>query len=111
MRESDAGSRRDRAFSRHTLALASGTLLALAVYSAAIAQQSRPSPPLKSPIERGKYVAEAADCMSCHTSPGGQPFAGGGALKTAFGTIYGTNITPDSDTGIGGWTKGVMFVP
>jgi mono/diheme cytochrome c family protein len=54
---------------------------------------------------RGKYIALAADCNSCHTRPGGKPFAGGNPLKSAFGTIYGTNITPDADTGIGNWTK------
>lgn len=32
------------------------------------------------------------------------PFAGGVALDTPFGTIYSVNITPDPETGIGGWT-------
>jgi len=61
--------------------------------------------PGDSPTARGKYVAEAADCMSCHTAPGGKPFAGGTPLKTAFGTLYGSNITPDAETGIGNWTQ------
>jgi mono/diheme cytochrome c family protein len=56
-------------------------------------------------VKRGEYVARAADCNSCHTAPGGKPFAGGYALQSAFGTIYGTNITPDAKTGIGTWTK------
>lgn len=30
--------------------------------------------------------------------------AGGGEVPTPFGTFYGTNITPDSETGIGRWT-------
>lgn len=30
--------------------------------------------------------------------------AGGVAFETPFGRIYSTNITPDSDTGIGDWT-------
>jgi mono/diheme cytochrome c family protein len=54
---------------------------------------------------RGKYVALAADCSSCHTAAGGKPFAGGYPLKSAFGIIYGTNITSDAKTGIGDWTK------
>ncbi|WP_239384387.1 c-type cytochrome, partial [Delftia tsuruhatensis] len=37
-------------------------------------------------------------------SPGGQPFAGGKPLPTPFGTLYGTNISPDPDHGIGRWT-------
>ncbi len=42
--------------------------------------------------------------MACHTRPGGQPFAGGYGLNTPFGIIYGTNITPDPETGIGRWS-------
>jgi len=55
-------------------------------------------------IARGEYLARAADCESCHTAPGGQPFAGGLAFRLPFGTIYSPNITPDPDTGIGAWT-------
>lgn len=55
-------------------------------------------------ISRGQYLATAGDCVACHTAPGGKPFAGGLGLKTPFGTIYATNITPDKATGIGGWT-------
>jgi mono/diheme cytochrome c family protein len=56
-------------------------------------------------VAQGEYVARAADCMSCHTLPGGKPFAGGDELKTVFGSIYGPNITPDRRTGIGTWSK------
>jgi mono/diheme cytochrome c family protein len=55
-------------------------------------------------IEHGRYLATAADCAACHTAPGGKPFAGGGALETPFGTLLAPNITPDTQTGIGGWT-------
>lgn len=55
-------------------------------------------------IEHGRYMATAADCTACHTAPGGKPFAGGGALETPFGTLLAPNITPDLETGIGGWT-------
>jgi mono/diheme cytochrome c family protein len=57
-------------------------------------------------IARGAYLAAAADCASCHTdrAHGGQPFAGGRALPTPFGTFYSPNITPDPDTGIGRWS-------
>jgi mono/diheme cytochrome c family protein len=55
-------------------------------------------------IERGRYLAVAGDCTSCHTVPGsGQPFAGGRPIETPFGTVVGANITPDSETGIGAW--------
>lgn len=55
-------------------------------------------------IERGRYLTAAGDCKACHTQDGGQPFAGGRAVPTPFGTIYAPNITPDDDTGIGKWT-------
>jgi mono/diheme cytochrome c family protein len=55
-------------------------------------------------IERGAYLTHAADCEACHTAPGGAPFAGGLAFVLPFGVLYSTNITPDSDTGIGRYT-------
>jgi alcohol dehydrogenase (quinone), cytochrome c subunit len=55
-------------------------------------------------IEAGRYIAVAADCAACHDALGGKPFAGGLPLKTPIGTVYGANITPDSETGIGGYT-------
>jgi mono/diheme cytochrome c family protein len=55
-------------------------------------------------LARGQYLVAAGDCMSCHLRPGGEPFAGGLGLKTPFGVIYTSNITPDPKTGIGAWT-------
>jgi mono/diheme cytochrome c family protein len=55
-------------------------------------------------IERGRYVAVLADCGGCHTEPGGQAYAGGLSIETPFGRLVTPNITPDVDTGIGGWT-------
>jgi mono/diheme cytochrome c family protein len=55
-------------------------------------------------VARGQYLADAADCLACHTAEGGQAFAGGRALSTDFGTIYTPNISPDVETGIGGWS-------
>jgi mono/diheme cytochrome c family protein len=57
-------------------------------------------------IERGRALALLGDCAGCHTAPGGQPFAGGVALQTPFGTLVAPNITPDRDTGIGNMTDG-----
>ena len=56
-------------------------------------------------VARGKYLALAADCNSCHAAPGGKPYSGGTPLKSEFGIIYGPNITQDVQTGIGSWTK------
>jgi mono/diheme cytochrome c family protein len=55
-------------------------------------------------VARGKYLTEAADCAVCHTTDGGQPFAGGRAFPTPFGVLYSPNITADRETGIGAWT-------
>ena len=60
----------------------------------------------ESTIERGRYLALAGNCASCHTSAEGEFMAGGVAFETPFGTIYSTNITPDAETGIGDWTGG-----
>src|SRR5438067_12618300 len=56
------------------------------------------------PIARGQYLTRAADSQACHTAKGGAPFAGGRAFNLPFGTIWSPNITPDKDTGIGGWS-------
>ncbi|MCA0419830.1 MAG: cytochrome c [Proteobacteria bacterium] len=71
---------------------------------AAIAQTSSTDPQQFSRIERGRYLATVGDCVSCHTAPGGAPFAGGLALNTPFGTLLSPNITPDMQTGIGAMT-------
>jgi len=56
-------------------------------------------------VERGRYLATAADCTGCHTIPErGRPFAGGRAIETPFGNIISPNITPDPETGIGNWS-------
>ena len=52
-------------------------------------------------ISHGKYLAVTADCVACHTAPGGKPFAGGRAFTLPFGVVYSPNITPDMATGIG----------
>ena len=59
----------------------------------------------KSLVERGRYLARAGNCVSCHTSAGGPAFAGGLAFETPFGKLYSTNITSDPETGIGKWTE------
>ena len=56
------------------------------------------------PTNPGEYLARAGDCVSCHSAPGGKAFAGGLKMGTPLGAIYSTNITPDPETGIGGYT-------
>lgn len=74
--------------------------------SPAIAPIARPDPATYSQttIERGRQLAALGACAVCHTVPGGPALAGGVPLPTPFGTVYATNITPDFETGIGGWS-------
>ncbi|MGY8795031.1 MAG: cytochrome c [Woeseiales bacterium] len=60
--------------------------------------------PTSAKIERGRYLALAGNCASCHTVSDDGFMAGGVAFETPFGKIFSTNITPDSETGIGRWT-------
>ena len=55
-------------------------------------------------VARGEYLVRAGSCLGCHTEPGGEPYAGGRAIETPFGIVYGPNLTPDVATGLGAWT-------
>ncbi len=63
-------------------------------------------------VRQGQYLARAGDCIGCHTRPGGAPFAGGLPLKTPFGVIISTNITPDKANeksgGMGNYTPALF---
>ena len=67
--------------------------------------------PPSGPMSPGEYIYRASGCYGCHTDEkgGGQPLAGGHALKTDFGTFYTPNITPDPETGIGKWSEQDFF--
>lgn len=58
-------------------------------------------------VARGEYVFRAAAGCSCHTDVpnDGPALAGGRAIETPFGVFYSPNITPDPETGIGGWSE------
>lgn len=60
-------------------------------------------------VKEGAYLAIAGDCTSCHTAPGGKPFAGGLKMANQFGYLLTPNITPDMETGIGAYTKDDFF--
>jgi mono/diheme cytochrome c family protein len=81
---------------------------ALPIWS--FSQSSQPQRPDRtSVIERGKYLAQAGDCIACHTVPGKPIFSGNRALPTPFGTLYAPNITSDKKTGVGGWTAAEFY--
>lgn len=86
--------------SRLPIAAAAATLMAGSV--PALAQDLSTSQ-----IDRGRYLAIASNCVSCHTDVdnGGIPWAGGREMETPFGVIVTPNITFDDDTGIGRYTR------
>jgi mono/diheme cytochrome c family protein len=62
-------------------------------------------------LERGQYLMNSiVACGNCHTPQGpdgplpGMELAGGLLIEDAAFTVHTPNITPDSETGIGGWT-------
>ncbi len=95
------------------LAATCGLLLAAAALVAWLNLRGEPDlgppgpPPAASAdaIARGAYLARAGNCMACHTTRGGTPYAGGRAIATPFGTVYGSNLTPDPQHGIGAWSQ------
>ncbi len=66
-------------------------------------------------VDNGRYMYFAGGCASCHAAPASAKCddpqngdelkpVGGRCLKTEYGTFYVPNITPDTETGIGGWS-------
>src|SRR5688572_19630935 len=66
-----------------------------------------PSPPsfASARIVKGAQLAAIGNCITCHTKPEGAAYAGGRPIATPFGAVHATNITPDRETGIGGWSR------
>jgi mono/diheme cytochrome c family protein len=65
-------------------------------------------------VKRGEYLAAIMDCTGCHTSGAliGQPdpalyLAGSniGFEIPGLGIFYPPNLTPDPETGLGGWSE------
>ena len=89
-------------------ALFTGMPLALlaSMMLAGAAPAAEPDPSSEDPVARGAYILRAAGCASCHTDAagGGAFLAGGRMLSSPWGAIAAPNITPDAETGIGGWS-------
>jgi hypothetical protein len=69
------------------------------------------APPRDDPAY-GRYVINAAACIHCHsqddhgTPVKGMEYAGGVGFTLPDGSkVQSANITPDDDTGIGGWSR------
>jgi mono/diheme cytochrome c family protein len=71
---------------------------------APIAADAAPAGGTPEQVARGEYLARAGNCMTCHSTRGGQPYAGGRGIATPFGTVYAGNLTPDDETGLGRWS-------
>lgn len=70
------------------------------------------TPPAGEPealVKRGAYLARVGNCLACHTERGGVPAAGGRPVRTEYGTVYASNLTPDAQTGIGKWTANTFW--
>lgn len=78
-------------------------LLLVAVAGAASAAE--PASSQADLVARGRYLATAADCVACHTAPGGRPMAGGLPIDSPFGKIFSSNITPSRTHGIGNYSE------
>jgi mono/diheme cytochrome c family protein len=105
-----------------------GALIVLAVVGIVVkfyvlSPKSRPAPVMTAPtnpeaVERGRYlVHHVAGCVGCHSKvqevPGEPPVEGMLGAGRDFGEIpnypvhiRARNITPDKETGLGGWTDG-----
>jgi mono/diheme cytochrome c family protein len=88
------------------LVVAAGAAFALAwrpsIATVASASKQSFQPDL---VRQGRHLAEIGNCNTCHTVRDGKDFAGGLPVPTPFGTIFSTNISPDRETGIGGWSE------
>lgn len=89
---------------RFTQKCLTGALLAFGLSLMAGTAYAALSPEQDALIKKGEYVAIAGDCVACHSTEGGKPFAGGLGLATPLGTIYSSNITPSKKGGIGNYT-------
>ncbi len=95
--------------------LVSTALAALAAYATTITQKKlserwasyteNPAPRLGDPA-LGKYIANIAGCVGCHTNnaANGTLLAGGVIMATPFGDFITPNISMSGQSGIGGWT-------
>ncbi len=70
-----------------------------------LSYQQRDFTGIEGDVSRGAYLARASGCFACHTNTKnkGAILAGGGPMKTPFGTFYAPNITTDKNNGIGNW--------
>jgi len=69
---------------RRTTAVILATLLLCGAFAA---RECR-AEPSDDMVARGKALAIAGDCASCHTADPAKPFAGGKRIDTPFGAVF-----------------------
>jgi nicotinate dehydrogenase subunit B len=95
---------------KHVAWAAAGAVASLAIFSwpwsLALAPVARPDASIYSQATRdkGRTLANLGGCVHCHSAEGGAALAGGRLIETPFGRLWSTNLTPDVETGIGGWS-------
>ena len=92
-----------------TLGLSIGAAILILLAASAISAETASPAPVPTELERGRRIFEATGGCTCHTNYPGEgedapELAGGRAMETPFGIFYSTNITPDAETGLGGWS-------
>jgi len=67
-------------------------------------------------LQYGKYLVNMAGCVDCHSKrdkgeivPGSE-FGGGMEFRQPAGVVRAPNITPDDETGIGGWSREIFVL-
>src|ERR1700685_4032612 len=93
-----------RTFNPGPMAFAGGSTVALSDYHDADPTGVPATLANADQVKRGEYLARAADCLVCHTAPGGAAYARGLTFPLPFGMLYSPNITPDKETGIGDYS-------
>jgi mono/diheme cytochrome c family protein len=76
-------------------------------------RQTTAAPAVVDPVVRGRYLVTIMDCNDCHTpgsfygAPDTSRRLSGSDLGWVgpWGVVHARNLTPDSATGIGAWTK------
>lgn len=93
------------------LAVLAPLLLIAGASVVALWLEGRPAPLVEGPepvptpalLARGEQLARGGNCMACHTARGGEPWAGGHEVRTRYGAIVSSNLTPHA-SGLGGWS-------
>lgn len=87
--------------------IAQSLLVVLAGFASPAAASAQEN--AKDLVAKGQYIFALAGGCACHTVPEHTPHVGGRAFPIPLGRVYSTNITPDKETGLGGWSDQQIF--